>query len=255
MKKTLILSLTVLFSSLVYAQDCNIGNEDSTVLKDGTPFSADFILGTKHSLAKAGILKSINVLSKNNGDQIQMAVYSDSSGVPKKLLADGGIATLKLGVNSFTVTQTQLAAGDYWIMAVYDKSGDMAYKGAVDNTKTYFGDHSFGRPLPTNISHYTSYGGQQLGYFLEIKCGTLSNVTLESTEEPTVYPNPATDLVHIAKLNAGSASKITILDACGRQVKEEITREAEIDIDISSLSAGTYSVMQNGQYISKLVKQ
>ena len=56
-----------------------------------------------------------------------------------------------------------------------------------------------------------------------------------------VFPNPATDLVRIERLNASPAT-VTFLDAQGRVVRSEQVRGSSNTMDVSGLVPGLYLV-------------
>jgi len=76
-----------------------------------------------------------------------------------------------------------------------------------------------------------------------------------SIDELVIYPNPASDIVHIE--NAGSSSKIDILDLNGKLIVQITEVTASMSVDISSLESGLYFVRSHGVEgvrIYKLVK-
>ena len=57
-----------------------------------------------------------------------------------------------------------------------------------------------------------------------------------------IYPNPATNIVNIEVVNDENFGKLTMYDATGRQVKNEIMLGHKKSIDISDLENGFYIV-------------
>jgi sugar lactone lactonase YvrE len=76
-------------------------------------------------------------------------------------------------------------------------------------------------------------------------CKTSSSPTHESISISTqndfsIYPNPANDVLHIGKLNAGAA--YTIYNVVGSLQQQDVLRARSNEIDISSLPVGVYVV-------------
>jgi hypothetical protein len=78
--------------------------------------------------------------------------------------------------------------------------------------------------------------------------------------KPTLFPNPANEMVTVDLRGVNNAASILIMDKEGRLVarQDNITNENQVQIDISFLSAGTYFVQVvavNGEMQTmKLVK-
>ncbi|HCA06696.1 T9SS type A sorting domain-containing protein [Chryseobacterium sp.] len=108
--------------------------------------------------------------------------------------------------------------------------------------------------------YFVSYGGVQRGYFARLNNTSL---TLSTQEQPAssastiVSPNPARESVKI-KSNAEIA-KIQILSPEGRLVLEKDAQSKETEINIKSLTAGSYMIKlmkKNGSVESKkLIKE
>ncbi len=119
MKKisTLLIMLFIAFTA--FTQDCNIGNSDGSDPDFMTGnFGSNFILGVDFTLSQTGVIQSLNMIGNGTGANFQMAIYNDNGGVPNNLVAETALSTVGNGINSLPVTPTQLAAGEYWIMAV-----------------------------------------------------------------------------------------------------------------------------------------
>ena len=74
----------------------------------------------------------------------------------------------------------------------------------------------------------------------------------------SVYPNPATDIVHISTGGLVSDSSVQIHDICGRVVLSATiknTNHAETTIDISQLPAGIYFVSMPVSGREKVVRK
>ena len=93
-------------------------------------------------------------------------------------------------------------------------------------------------------------GIELTGLFTADNPVAIRNIIAQSLE---VYPNPATDMLQIRNVKAGT---IKVYDATGRQImtKAVVGNEDYIQLDISSLSKGMYFV-KIGNHTAKFVKE
>jgi hypothetical protein len=70
----------------------------------------------KISLKEAGTVTSLSInVSATGGGQIRMALYDDNSGAPGNLITESAPQPSAIGWNTVDITDTSLAAGNYWI--------------------------------------------------------------------------------------------------------------------------------------------
>lgn len=131
---------------------------------------ANYLLGTKFILSDlTGKLQSFNLLGRNTGTNVQMALYSDNNGVPGNLVAMSSSGT----VNSWGITtlavigDVTMLPGNYWIMAVYSTTGDHVFKRSGTAT-VYYKSLTFGNSPPSNASDFLSYTSGDFSYFIVI---------------------------------------------------------------------------------------
>ena len=257
MKKYLIL-LLIIISNISLAQNCNIGNEDSTTFNyTGGPILKNFLLGVRFNLSTNGVVTSLDLLGKNTGSQVQMAVYEDNAGVPGNLIVSSNTATVGTGIISLPVTPTQLIAGNYWIMAVYDSDGEHTYRNTSSSTLVYYDSLAFGNAIPSNGSNFLSYSGRDFTYYMEITCGQLGISVNNEINQIAIYPNPANDFFTIKANSTLIGSNYYIIDILGKQILTgKISSETTL-VDICQLESGIYflSVGQLTNQTFKLIKK
>ncbi|MBN4071291.1 hypothetical protein JYT72_02155, partial [Crocinitomix catalasitica] len=130
MKYIYILTLSLLFSSISTAQQNFVGNYDHSDYEQNTNYFQDhYLLGIKVTLDNPGELKSLNLIGKNTGSQVQMAIYTDLDGVPNDLVTFSEKGEVMVWDESIAlkVEPCKLEAGDYWLMAVYNEEGTHTY--------------------------------------------------------------------------------------------------------------------------------
>ena len=77
-------------------------------------------------------------------------------------------------------------------------------------------------------------------------CFSVNNVGIESqlsSNEVTVYPNPANDYFNIAFSNASEVYSIKLYDMVGKLVIEGKVSNGTETIDVSQLVAGQYTIV------------
>jgi hypothetical protein len=247
MRKSVILVFIIICNS-TFAQNCNIGNQDSTFFNSSPPsgvivFAENYLLGGKFNLNTNGILVSLNLLGKNTGASVQMAVYDDISGAPGNLLVSSNPSIVGSGIISLPVTPTQLIPGDYWIMAIYDTNGfHTFYTDTAASNNIYYTALNFGDAIPPNGSSFLSYNnGQNFTYFMEINCGTLGISNIENLHNINFYPNPSSGIFTFTHSNTNS-TEIEITNIVGELIyKTELTYQ-QTAIDLSRQPKGIYFV-------------
>jgi hypothetical protein len=81
-----------------------------------------------------------------------------------------------------------------------------------------------------------------------VKKATVSLPDINNTNEIKIMPNPATEYIQVM---AGSVSTIRLLNTMGTPIKETVTINGQVKLDVSGLSGGVYIVeIKNGEKIS-----
>lgn len=164
------LTIICLGQTLLAFGQCTFGNRDPG-FTEVAPFSHNYVLGVKYNLPADRVINELNLWGLGTMARVQMAIYEDNSGKPAKLLASSVIDSVRTGVVSLSITPLSLKKGDYWIMAVYERSlrsGHTYYKTGVSNS-IYYKQHGFGNAIPTDASDFDVYGGQDFQYWASSK--------------------------------------------------------------------------------------
>jgi hypothetical protein len=241
MKKTGLLIVGLLICTLAFSQNCNIGNQDTTGF-DATNgnFQANFLVGIQFPLETVGVLNSLNLIGKNTGAQVQMALYDDDDGAPNNLIVFTGTTTVGSGVVSLPVSPTELSPGNYWVMAIYDDAAIHTYKtNEAEGNIVYYDTLIFGSPIPPDASSFLFYTGHDFTYFLDITCGPLGVNDLDMINSIEFYPNPSSEFIYISNEQGGNY-QLEIIDAKGVLRKKVQVKSSDTQIDIRDLSKGAY---------------
>jgi hypothetical protein len=159
---------------------------------------SNFLNGTKITTTTGGLLTSISVyvgatVGSNPNNQFQVAIYSDSSGVPGTLIANSSSATLTASaLNTASVSAVLAPSTSYWLM--YNTNGTASNQNNLKyNTTGTSRISSTGQTFGTWPSTFPS--------------SSSANVTFSIYATLTEFYNIGT--VAAAGVNLGLASKTT----------------------------------------------
>jgi len=250
----------LLISSAIFAQNCNIGNQSSTGFTNSAdPIFKDYLVGIKFRLNDTGTVRTLNLIGRNTGTSVKMALYKDKLGVPGNLVDSTSIGTVTSGVVSFPITPTVLDTGFYWVMAIYSSNGGHTYSKTETGSNVYYNIQPFNSSIPLNASNFILYkSNTTFTYFLGIDCGITTGITQAANSSViNFYPNPATDAITINTLPNLVGKTYSITNISGIQIATgQLTNETNV-IDIHGLEAGMYFMIlgDREREIVKFVKQ
>ena len=300
MRNIYILALSLFASTFTFAQTDQIsqeynyiGNYDISNFNENNNYFQDhYLLGIKFTVEEKSELLSLNLLGNNTGANVYMALYTDNNGVPADLVAvsERGVVDMQDEILSLAVTPTEIEAGDYWIMAVYDEDGTHTYitTDRPDN-QIYYKSLNYGDAPFENASDFTMYTGRTYSYFLnavpvdeeiviveeeeviefaeeieeeeaaeEVEESTADRIAIEEEviaelPEINLYPNPTSDILNISNLEK-DVNIIEMYDISGQRIRLENASVGTHQTDVSDLPTGTYFIRVNGEITKKFVK-
>ncbi|OEK09699.1 hypothetical protein A8C32_13440 [Flavivirga aquatica] len=259
MKKITAFILGIFASSFAFSQTYYVGenNKSKFDLEGGTQIK-NYLLGTKHTLIKSGELTSINLIGKETGSKVKMAIYKDNNNAPGDLVISTKSITVKNGINSISIDPKRLPEGNYWIMAVYNNTGNHTYTNLnVEGKKVYYSPLNFKNNLPSNGSGFKkSDRGSDIAYFLEIDGKTASISPKSDIDlELKIYPNPVSNHIFVTK-KENSISTIEIKDLLGNTLKTVSNNKVnKVKVDLQTLQKGTYFLVVNGNEVRQIIKK
>lgn len=125
----------------------------------------NYLLGSKITVPTAMTVTDLALIGKTAVGNVKMALYSDVAGSPSALLVQTAGTAVTVGVEEISVTPTAIAAGNYWIMAVYnvDASIGISYAGT---TTVKYRSLTYASALPNPFGAITTYSGQEFNYYI-----------------------------------------------------------------------------------------
>jgi hypothetical protein len=129
---------------------------ESDTLPDTQNYSAGFLVAFRVTVAAAAQLASFGVVTRAGGSQVRIGLYRNS-GVspterPAERVAQTAATLLQTGRQEIPITPVQLAAGDYWIVPLFDAPTPIAVHNESFVTTPYVVEQiTFGSGLPANF--------------------------------------------------------------------------------------------------------
>lgn len=146
--------------------DVVLGNE--VEFPDASDHSPDFLVGTQIDVPMDAVVTHFGVIGKMTGPRIRLALYRDQGGEPTTLVVgtpDSGLADGRVEVQ---VPATPVAAGTYWLMAVYDRPASVGLDLSDPMLPVRFTDATFGGGLPPFLFFSETFFGQQYNYYVRV---------------------------------------------------------------------------------------
>lgn len=128
----------------------------------------DYLLGSKIKITSSATVTHLSLIAKAFGPKVKMALYTDDGGVPDELVVGSSAHTLVVGRQDIPVTATPVAAGFYWLVAVYDSNASIAYDEGGSNPPYVYRAFSFSDPLPAVFGSASFDGAQSYSYYVKV---------------------------------------------------------------------------------------
>ena len=142
------------------------GNDEE--FGEGNVGKANNLLGNRIAIP-AGKVSHLSLIAKQGGQKVVMALYADQGGSPGALVANTPELAVEIGVNELPIGQAvDVAAGDYWLLAVFDQDASVGIDTSNPNEVVHYIPFGFGASLPDPMVGAQSYTGQRLNYYVNM---------------------------------------------------------------------------------------
>jgi hypothetical protein len=225
--------------------------DDGTAEAAWGVYSAFALVAYKFSLTYSDTLRAVSIfwnpyVSNAQTHAIRITVWNDNSGQPGQILYQSPLTypEYQLGYNGFKyhmLDDTLLnLSGTFYI----------GYMQIDPETL------SVGMDMNTNVQSKIFYNTSGTWFTTTYKAAMMMRphfgeafvpMSVNGTR-PTrpssfrIYPNPASDRVHIVRSEGSGACRVNVFDAYGRQVMNEQTMTGEHSLDVSELTPGMYFI-------------
>ncbi|TGV03811.1 T9SS type A sorting domain-containing protein [Flavivirga rizhaonensis] len=242
---TLLAGLTLTFTA--YAQESSaIGNKDISNLDTEVNSNSNYLVGIKIHNDTQSEINTIGLVGNNTKSGVQLSLYRDNNGKPGQLIVASEKGYVGDGETALAIKPTQIEAGDYWIMAIYEETGHHVYSQQyADGQEVYYTNLAYGSDIPNDASTFENYTGHEFAYYIE-------NAVEDSISKSTinVYQNSSTDTIRI--LNSKENYEVKIYDFSGTLVRSLNVTSKETELNISGLNPGMYVVSFDGKIAKKI---
>ncbi|HXB42003.1 MAG TPA: T9SS type A sorting domain-containing protein [Bacteroidia bacterium] len=209
-----------------------------------------------------------------NGDAtstIKWKVYGDPNS-----LANGGVGQIYLSPNAIanpsagTTGQQHTAYVDLTASNIVITQGDV-YVGAVQSVGwAGAGLDSSGNTAPNRqwqwqMQFSTNYWNTMTSQLAPLELGFTAFFTAFTTdvngaysdEMINVFPNPASNVLHVQLPSANNNPVVKIFDVMGKQIAEQKVSDVETNFDISAFAPGVYivSIVTDKQVITRKIQK
>jgi hypothetical protein len=143
-----------------------IGNPDEFPLP--SDHTAGFLVGTRVTVPMAATVTDFGVIGKMAGPHVRLGLYRDQGGEPTTLVVGTPETALAAGRVEVSVPGTPVAAGDYWLMALYDSEASVGLDQSDPTVPVRFTDAFFADGLPPSLFFTETFFGQRYNYYVRI---------------------------------------------------------------------------------------
>ena len=143
-----------------------VGNDQE--FPDASDHSPDFLVGTRVDVPVDSMLTHFGVIGKMSGPGVRLGLYRDVGGEPTTLMAGTSPSVLANGRMEIPVSPVALAAGSYWLMAVYDGSASVGIDETDPEVQAKYAFAPYPEGLPAALNGAQSFFGQQYNYYVRI---------------------------------------------------------------------------------------
>ena len=181
---------------------------------------------SRFQLTQNGVLQSITAYFANSGFNAKAAIYTDNNGAPSTLITQSNSQAITTsGWQTFTVPQSSLTTGYYWLCVVSSSASYGAMTATSTNSHAWkFSPYSAEYPATFG----TPAGYQHTAASIYATCTTLGSAT--PTPTPTSSPSPSAAPVSTpAPLPSGELTKIAVLSAIASSYSGTHTPNVAID--------------------------
>jgi hypothetical protein len=218
---------------------------DETLRNPGAG-QANYIQGTKYTLAVAGTVTKIGIYLATAAGNVRLAIYDDdgASNYPGTLMVETASTAASNGWLDISVTATYLAAGNWWVMENIDSAACSIHWTASTGGTTCYKAYDFGA-MPNPFGACTSYNGNfevrvtyvQIQSYIKGTKAVLDE-TASSFDKISFYSHSATGHVRLAVFDNANPKALIWESA-----STALSANAWVDVTITGVTAkaaGTY---------------
>ncbi len=140
----------------------------ATQLPTSNSFGGNYLLGHRVTVTAAGTIATFGIFNQSTVGRGMMALYTDASGRPGTLVARTEAFAITGGRQEIAAMPTApIAAGSYWLMAVYDRDNTGYSDRSSSNSIAYI-VFTFGTTPPTTFPTPMTYTSGTFNYYIRM---------------------------------------------------------------------------------------
>ena len=142
-----------------------------TPLSGNSQHQPNDLLGMPVTIAQGGTFLGFGAYGRSAGPHVVLSLYTEVAGRPGVLVAQTSSVTTCVGtMEPASTAQPQVAAGNYWIMGVWDVTGSVGFDTTATTAQVDWVPYAFSQTLPaTYPSSSTRYSGQAFNYYVVVQ--------------------------------------------------------------------------------------
>lgn len=135
---------------------------------DSSTHNPEYLVGTRIDVPMGATVTHFGVIGKMTGPRVRLGLYHDQGGEPTTLVVGTGAVALDAGRVEIAVPPTPVAAGPYWLMAIYDQPASVGVDTTDPMIPVRFMGTAFDDGLPPFLFFTETFFGEQYNYYVQI---------------------------------------------------------------------------------------
>jgi len=154
-------------TSTTLATGTDFGND--VEFPDASAHTPDYLVGSPITVSSPFVLTHLGVIAKAGGPHVMLMLYASAGSDPDQLVASTASMPMTVGRMEIPVAPTQLPAGTYWMMGVYDSDASIGIDETNPNAPDCYAPHLFSDPAPNPFGTSFLYTGQRFNYYIKVQ--------------------------------------------------------------------------------------
>jgi hypothetical protein len=128
-----------------------------------------FLTGFALTLPVDCTVTHLALIGKAAGPNFRLGLYTNSGGGPGTLLVGTPVMPLDAATMEVPVTATPVAAGTYWLMAMFDQDASVGVDFSDPSAPVKFAMGDFSQGLPNPVFFAQTFWGQRFNYYVRVQ--------------------------------------------------------------------------------------
>jgi hypothetical protein len=144
---------------------CNVQYGEDVEFAGTSDITTGYFAGDMIYVATDMVVTDLALIGKEAGTNVKLALYEDNAAAPDALVVNTAATPVVVGAMNIPVTETAIAAGNYWIMAGFDGSGKVGMT-TQDNPIYRWRALPWADPIPDPCGLTTATAGRRYNFYV-----------------------------------------------------------------------------------------